>query len=199
MIAADLFVPNVLSSAASCPSMVAEDAIVEAAVKFLADTGLWRDAGGPAVVVPTRRDVTVTYNGARIHLITKVTLDGTPLKGVSPLDIIGDAEGTPTGYAVLADKKIRLNKIPSESGLLYFEAILVPSGTDLPDLLVDYRDAVVAGALARLHAQASAPWFNEQLAAERDRQFDEHIRKSKLDVATGFGRADLRVRNRPFV
>lgn len=202
MIQAESFLPDVIPSLAGCPDAVAEREIETAACEFLRETGLWREEIGPIFGIPGMREYALPdVPGGRVHRVVGVRRGGEMLKAVPVADAAAGVEGSPTSFSVLATQRLRLHPTPdrSEEGAYYVDAVLVPSGRDLPEFLIDYREEVQAGALARLLAQMNTAWYSPDGAIAYRSAFDARIKAARVEAIRGHSNAPLRVKPARFV
>lgn len=195
MIAASDFLPDVWPHFRRCPDFMIERQIAQAAQKFLRETSLWRETL-MVLAAPGSRDIDLPHGDDwRAHTVLSASrVPGGPLDAVAVERIGGSECGIPTGYAVLSDRRIRLNRSPDELVRIAIEAALVPTGDNLPAFLTDYRDEIVAGTLARLYAQKAETWADPLLADQYESQFRNCIATARFNAARGNSGAELRVR-----
>ena len=195
MIAASDFLPDIWPHIRRAPDFMVERNIVHTAQEFLRETGLWRESL-MVMAAPVSRDVELpVFDHWRVYTILSVArVPGGPLDAVTVERIGMGEKGAPTAYAVLADGRIRLNRIPNALVRLEVEASLVPTGDRLPAFLVDHRDDIKAGTLARLFAQEGEAWADPVRSAEYESRFRGGIASARIKAARGNSSAELRVR-----
>lgn len=202
MITSSDFLPDIAPSVPGCPVPRLLMEVRNTAAELLRDSGLWREEIGPLILVSGLRDYLVSVpHEARLARVVGVRMGGQQLRPIPLADARGGVSGTPTGFAVLADMRIRFYPEPDSSDLpdAWVEVHLANSGDDLPDFLADRREAITSGALARLLVQQNTTWYNPQLGAEHLRRFRAMVADARIDGNRGHSNASLRVRPRRFV
>lgn len=95
--------------------------------------------------------------------------------------------GDPTTYAESADR-IYLHPIyPNPAGVVNLHVVLVPlqSSMSFPDHIEErWREALVAGASARLLMHSNKPWTNENKAMLLQQKFDLAVRDARQNAAS---------------
>lgn len=112
--------------------------------------------------------------------------------------------GNISAYYLLPDMKIKLLPMPSadDAGkIARVYSVFMPAleATEIPSVLMDRNaEVLIDGAKAKLLSIANQPWTNPQQAAYYDQNFKLGVTKSRIDVETDYGRADLAVTRRRF-
>lgn len=203
------FLQGVLPEVGSCPVFVAERAVRDAAIQFLAATKIWQEkqtpytitAATPAfpfilAVANTRVAQIMTavdVNGDEVQILTAERCDELYPKWKTGLS--GNIEALtqldPDNFYVIPQ--------PSSSTTLLLVVALQPTraATQGPDFLLDdYYDAICNGAKSRLMLMNNASWANPQLAAVNKKFFDDQVTAAMARRNRAFGRAATRVRAR---
>lgn len=165
-----------------CPVPVVDQAIVRAAIKFCAETGVWRYSHAQVTAV----EATTAYAfaplaGAKVERVLAAWLDGLPLVVKNATDMLGvsdwkTATGDPTCLVVLNDSQFRL--YPMGAGVVNIDVTLKParSATTIDDDIFEaHVDAIADGALATLMAYPGKPWSSADLSVWHGGKFDDAI------------------------
>lgn len=193
---ASAFLSRVLPDVPGCPDVLATQAIMDAAIEIFDETHIWEVTSDPirlSNLEDTYEPDAVT--GARIGKIKKVWCGQREVIFKTPsglTDALPDWQtarsSEPTYYTSPDGVSVRVHPMPfSVNGAtITILASYVPkddmSGTTspvIPDALgMRYRDAIVAGAKARLMVVPERKWSNERLAGYYQTQFDN----AKADI-----------------
>lgn len=116
----------------------------------------------------------------------------------------GTHVGEPNGYLRLANATIRLDRVPAqdEANGLRAIAFLMPTEntTDVPEhFWFEHREGVVAGAVARLKAQANKPWFDPETQSSFARQHAVSVEASRIRVFKKYGDGEQRATGRRII
>jgi hypothetical protein len=106
------------------------------------------------------------------------------------------------GQSAFLDTESRLHMVPiaTEAGLtIMVDAALAPTedGTVLPGLLLEYKETIGKGALARIYDIPDTTWYNEAQAYKKQAEFDNRIQTMALRVSRGFSSAKIRSSSAP--
>jgi hypothetical protein len=179
--------PYVLPDVANCPMPIVDQAIVRAAIRFCAKTGVWRYTHATQAVV----EATVAYSfappaGAKVERVLAAWLDGQPLTVKNATDLLGVADwttetGTPKYLVVLSDSQFRV--YPLGAGDVDMEVTLKPAraATTIDDNVFEtHVEAIASGALEILLAKPGKPWSKPEHAAHHKGKFEEAIADAEI-------------------
>lgn len=180
--------PYVLPDVANCPMPIVDQAIVRAAIRFCAETGVWRYTHATQAVV---EEATTAYSfapptGAKVERVLAAWLDGQPLTVKNATDMLGVADwttetGTPTCLVVLSDSQFRV--YPLGDGDVDMEVTVKParSATTIDDNVFEtHVEAIASGALEILLAKPGKPWSSPELAAYHKGKFEDAIADAEI-------------------
>lgn len=110
------------------------------------------------------------------------------------------ATGAARGYIVPDENDVRLVPTPAEaiaSGLVVKVALApLSTATTCPDIIFNkWRDAITAGALARLMMSPKKPYTNLQLGRSKEAEFNGWVTNAGMKATQAGTRARLRVRS----
>lgn len=186
------FRPEVRPFVGSCPTVIIDNAIRNAAIEFCDYTYTWREVLDAARVRDgvADYDIDAPANGRLVHVLyvahsgvrvlptTEMTLD-------TMEDGWRSSEAETAAYYYMPDRStIRLSLTPttSESRALEITATFKPTvdALVLPNgLYDDHREAISHGALMRLFDMDGEKWANPAAAEKRRALFDISKRKEK--------------------
>lgn len=174
--------PYVQPHVVGCPVPLVDQAILRAAIRFCAETGVWRHTHVPLAVV----EATTAYSffpppGAKVERVLAAWLDGQPLTVKNATDMLGVADwttetGTPECLVVLSDSQFRV--YPLGDGGVDMEVTLRPSrdATTIDDDVAEaHIEAIADGALEILMAYPGKPWSSPEYAAYHKGKFENAI------------------------
>ena len=194
------FEPYVLPYVPSVPLPMFEQMVRLAAVEFCRRTLIWTETLPEAItdVDTDFYDLDRPTDSTIIKAIS-VSLDGQPVTLTTyaqGLEMLRDFT-LQCGQFGFLDTESRLHLVPiaTEAGLtIKIDAALAPTedGTVLPGLLMQYKETIGKGALARIYDIPDTTWYNEAQAYKKQEEFDARIQKMALRVARGFSSAPLR-------
>lgn len=184
---------------------MAFQAIRDTAIDFCERTLRYR-YNHPAIdVVAATSSYTLTpESGARICDILAVRYNGLPIDPANDADLDDlyadwrTVAGPVVAYqGVLDMNAVKLVRTPDASltGGLSVEVAQAPvsNATTVPDWMFNrYRDGLVAGTLARLHALPAKPWTDNGLAVYHGHLYDQAIGRANTDKAQADTRKRLR-------
>lgn len=174
--------PYVQPHVPGCPVPIVDSAILRAAIRFCAETGVWRHTH--ATVTADADTVLYAFAppaGTKVERVLAAWLDGAPLTVKNATDMLGVADwktrtGTPKKLVAMNDTHFRL--YPIGAGEVDLEVTLKPSrsATAIDDAIFEaHVDAIADGALEILFAYPQKPWTNPELALYRGGQFEKAI------------------------
>lgn len=179
--------PYVLPDVANCPMPIVDQAIVRAAIRFCAETGVWRyTPATQPVVEDTTTYIFVPPAGAKVERVLAAWLDGVPLTVKNATDMLGMQDwqtetGTPEYLVVLSDSQFRV--YPLGAGDVDMEVTLKPSraATTIDDNVFEtHVEAIASGALEILLAKPGKPWSSPDHAAYHKGKFDNAIADAEI-------------------
>lgn len=170
------FFPRVIPYVPGCPEPFAAQAIIDAAIQFCEDTLCLRETLDAAVAPAGERfldlDLPSGHQLARVLMVRRGDVVLTPLPFDNGQAMLGDESlGSPTDYYIArADETTRLGvfPLPQAATTLNVTAALKPlrkTTTLHSELFERHLDAVVDGALTRLHAVPDQPFTDAARSA----------------------------------
>lgn len=201
--------PDVQPHVAECPIVIMEHELRRAAQAFFEGSRVWKVTLDPVPVVAGQKTVTIAPTDPEQDLVRIETAwyDGKPLPVYSAdeMDASFDEDwqehtGDPMAVTQMIPGVARLYPVPVSDAAtgLKCRVSVRPSdtATGIPDeLRVKYKEAIAAGAKARLMLYPNKPWSNVDLGVAMAAAFDAAIGKSNIDAARSLGRA--RIASRP--
>lgn len=207
--------PRLLPSVPGCSDPLARQALLDAAIEFCEETQIVRVttdpmflAGGDAtytVGVPTDQRVVLTQRA----WYGKTELRPAPSSAIGNIGVyvpatVTDQTQVPQFFIESAPGEISLYPTPGTLAdeLLTFRVATKPSrsaATVENVLFEDWSEALVAGALMRLHAIPDTPFFSDGHAMRRAMQFQLAISRARSEAQRGRVRGSLTVAPRRFV
>lgn len=193
------WVPFVQGELPNCPRALMIDAIRQSVIDFCQRTQFWR----------YRMDsMTTQANVAQYELDTPanctmvsvraLSFDGRSLTERNIDDLDNDSPqwraraGRPDHYVFLDPNTIILSAIPADSGLVMDATVTLKPTQDSAwcddSLFAEYRDAIAAGAMARLMLTAGKPWSDPQLAQLKQQSFITSTESASDRALRGLGR-----------
>lgn len=199
--------PLVARGAANAPNFVIEAAVREAAIELCERTDVYQ-LEETVYLEPDFDEYQVTppegYEVCHLLDMTLVTgnakLSPTSLKGLRD-EQRRLPQGTPAFYASLDNVMFFVAPKPSvaQEMAVIFSVKPTEAATGIPDTIGnEYREAIAAGALTRLLAQADTPWRDMQMSQVHGRAFRREVSRIARTVKYGFGGASLRAYHREF-
>lgn len=197
------WLPQVLPQLQDCPAIVAERAILMAAIQFCQQTNVvrWDDYF-------TASDATHSYPldtpaGTAVQRIERVAFDGQALPPLPIEDAELDfptwrnvvAPGRPQGFTQSEPGSIVL--LPCQAGRVDFTVSLAPTPTanSLPDVLASkFFYGIAAGAVAQLKSMVGTSWYDPDGIAWQQSQFAQAIADGLHLVNHGQHRVKRRTR-----
>ena len=212
MLNLDVFLPRLLPSAPGCPDPMARQALLDSAIEFCEETNLVRVTTDPQyttgaavyeVDVPPSQKVALTqraWYGKRELMPAMSSM-------VSNVDaytlVTADPHQVPHSFLESAPGEITLFPAPGAlaTELLTFRAVTKPSrtATQVADVLFeDWAEAIVAGALKRLHSIPDTAFFSDSHAARRAAEFQLGINRARAEAQRGRVRGSITTAPRSF-
>lgn len=204
MASLDLFMSRLMVWVPSCPRPLAEQSLLDTAIDFCRETSVVRYTVGPATVAPgspsyalplpaqvrLSRILWATYQGRQLPLV-----DSTPSDG---------ATGAPSQLASVNRTTVEVYPAPAQIDplALVVHVAVEPtrSATQLPDeLLDDWCDAIVAGAVSRISYIPDQPFTNPTVAIEATMRYRQQLNRAKADAGGPRVVSNSRVRPHPLV
>jgi hypothetical protein len=191
----DLIVPDL----PGCPLAIVDNALRQAAILFCEMSLAWRATlADVAVVAGTNTYPYVPPSGAVVHAITYAAFNGEEIAahtGESDLRIWDwrNQTGTPE-YVLGGATSLILVPNPDAAGTLSLIVALkpMPTATGIDDdIFNEWRDAIIAGALARLMMSPKKPYTDAQMASFHQMQFFTKTGTAGMRVARSYTRAPL--------
>ena len=214
---ASAFLSRVLPDVPGCPDVLALQAVMDAAIEIFEETQIWAPpAGSPVTLQNAVSDYGPTIPaGARVGRIKSVWCGTRQLDKRTPgnlSDVLPDWQtaksSEPTYYTLVDTDTIRVYPMPDSvtGASITIHASYVPlddlsghSNPTIPDEYgVRYRDAIVAGAKARLMIVPDRKWSNERLAGYYKTQFDNALAEIKTHAIHAQLPGTITVRPRAF-
>ena len=174
--------PYVLPHVPGCPTPLADNAILRAAIRFCAKTGVWRaDLAPVAAAVDTVQYAFAPPTGAKVERVLAAWIDGDPLTVKNATDMLGVRDwqtytGTPKTLVVLNDTHFRL--YPIGAGDIDLQVSLKPArnATAIDDAVFEaHVDAIADGALEILFGHPGKPWSSPDLTLYHKGEFERAI------------------------
>lgn len=165
------FVPEIAIHVSECPSILIELAVRQAAIDFCHASRIYRTTVSDMDTVAGERDYgLVLPPDTTIVALEWLTLDGGDLEVASSRLLSKSDVGTPThGYATGALLHLSPTPLHSVVGVVSAEVSVKPThaATELPDEVVnDYNQAIIDGALARLLRIPGKAWTDPNAAGD---------------------------------
>lgn len=203
------FLPRLLVYTPACSEPLAEQALLDSAIDFCERSCAIRYTADP---IPVEEGVTdyvlwAPTNDQTVTRVLKVFLDDHPIEAVmaEKRTPVPDSPAYPSGYTIIEDDlglTIRLNQIPDKAYTLVAELALRPTKTarHLDDqLYLNWMDAVVNGALARLYAVPGQPFSNESSSMYYAMKAAKLTNSARIEGSYGRVRGSMAVKPRPFM
>lgn len=200
--------PDLLPLVPGVPNVLAKQELLRAAQAFFSATKSWKviEVPRPVTAGTATIDATPLDAGMEMVEIRNVNYDGKDLELMS-LDGVrakyGEGwetrTGTPGTAVTITPAIYRLFPIPDQNATTGVVHTIVVSPSDTAagvqdDLAVMFRDAILAGAAARLKLKTGMPWADPQGAAAYGAAFDSACGVGQAKAARGFSRARIAAR-----
>ncbi len=193
------FLPDVLPHVPNCPIPVAEHEIRRAAQHLLAGSRAWKVPLEGITVEAGDSVVSVLPEDPKQSLVRveQVALDGRLLQAASVYEMpsLGGGDwsaktGSPIRYLQVAPHEIILWPTPDSVANARVTLSVQPSDTasGIPSgFATMFREAIVAGAKARLMLMPGAPWENQAAGAVSAAIFSARLDSAHYLAATSYG------------
>lgn len=196
---------DVLSQAQDCPKVVAVNEIRKAAIELCEKSAVWTRNHDPIDTFRNGNEYEMddTPTDAVADRLLDAKLDGRPFYVGTPRDLfIYEGEtGLPIVCTVVRPGVVSLAPVPEDSHTLLLRVAYKPSNgaNEMDDeVLWQWRDTIINGALFRLKMMVNKPWSDPQAAAVHKQFFDGGVRNAKLKAVTGYGNTSKAVKLRRF-
>lgn len=197
---------SIAASLPNCPNPVVDRDIVLAAREFCEETGVWQDDMSVISTVSGQQIYPLPYSGAQVVRPVKrsVTFAGAPLEQIAFTEASrlypawrSTNSSDVFAFVMLSPRELALIDIPDLSNeQIKLRAVLRPlvGAITLPDILAqDWREAIIAGALARLYEMNKDPWGDTQMAAYHRSVYMRERSQAIAAVSRGYDRGEARV------
>lgn len=210
MISVSEFLSDISMSIGNVHDGIIERAVTGAAIEFCDRTGIWQDDLDPFVIQPNVAEYPLSFDTTQKVLIvlTEVAIDGHEVFPTTLTDLRGQQThwqtlktARPTHYFLPEPRVIRFFRAPNEiaTGDVVLTGRFKPTrkARHIPHVLYDgYYDAIVNGALGRLHSMKGRAWYSPADASESKRIFNEQADIAKIRVSRSGTTATPRTRIR---
>lgn len=206
--------PRLLPSVPGCSDPLARQALLDAVIEFCEETQIVRVTTDPTYLTGGASVYTVDVPSGQRVVLTQRAWYGTTELAPMPASMIGsvsvftgsdpaDAAQFPRYFLESAPGEVGLYPTPGPlaNELLTFRVATKPSrsASSVENVLFeDWSEAVVAGALMRLHAIPDTPFFSDGHAMRRAAQFQLAISRARSEAQRGRVRGSLTVATRAF-
>lgn len=173
--------PRIQLELPECPPYVIAEALRDVAIDFYRETLAWRARDvALTTTVAEQRDYTVTVpSGAALAGLPAVWVDSKEANELAPGqedDDEPDDTSSTVRVRVTGDDTIIISPAPNDAGLAVVATVAYRPAADATGLLstryLEHRDAIEAGALARLMRQQGKAWSNPGDAVARMRDYE---------------------------
>lgn len=204
------FMPDIAPWVGGCPTIMIEQAILNATIEFCRESLWWRVDHDPITAMPSVSEYDLSApSGSAIIRPVSATFEGDdlPPKDTNWLDAnVTDwqtDEGNIYYFNVPSHGTVRLVRIPEK---LYLNALrvrmaLMPSrtATTIDDTIYNHHyETIGHGAKARLMAVPDKPWSNPGEAAYYAGLFEQAVSKARIEAEMGYAGATQSVKWREF-
>ena len=187
------FYPEVLTYAMSCPHLVVDAKVREAAIEFFQRTRAWVEWLDPVIAL----DGQIEYDfdvpiGSDVSRVERATVDGKPIDIISYRAAPNDwtRVDLPDQGIVSRDlTTFRLGNAVAAGLSIQVQVTLTPSrtSTGIPDDLFDkYHYDIAHGAKAKVLAIAGAEFYKPDVAMLEHTMFESAIATNNVDAWRGF-------------
>lgn len=202
----DLFV-YVLSEVPGCPEFTAERAIRDACIDFCARTDIYRAEVQTLIVSAGITEYELDApTGTEPNHVKGILRAGRPLTASTYEDVITLIElsdrSYPQVYAQYDNANLLIGPKPAERETLKVLYTLKPtqSSTSIPDTIgLEWREALVSGALFRLQMMSGQPWLNPNAANANAQIYERAVAKAIRQAKYGHSGSPLTVTPREFI
>ena len=212
MLNLDVFLPRLLPSAPNCPDPTARQALLDAAIEFCEETSIVRITTGPqytagtavyTVGVPASQKVALTQRAWYGQRELMPALSSMVANVDAYTSVTADPYQEPHSFLESAPGEVTLFPAPGAMAtqMLTFRVATKPSraATSVADVLFeDWAEAIVAGALKRLHAIPDTSFFSDGHAMRRATEFQLGINRARAEAQRGRVRGSIQTTYRAF-
>lgn len=203
----DLY-PEIIPDVPQCPFPMVDRAILNAAIEFCAFSDVMQvdlpdfdtvaDQAVYDLIYDAANDVTNLLT-ARCETWEIYPISTTELGARGAFEAIS---GAPVRYWHPTPDTIRLYPIPNDAYSINSIRAAIrpkPDATTIDDFLTTkYREAIAAGALARLLNRPNQPWTDKEAARDKKAEFEDAKGSARIEALKNFTTADLFVKPRKF-
>jgi len=188
--------------AQQCPDATIDKYLIEAVREFCRQS-LYYQATQISNVVSGQSVYTLSPStGEEVHAIAGLEVDGVTYKSLDQSDI-GRNDYTITGYQFEPPNYLNISPVPTANitNGLEIRLVLLPSEstTTIPDSVYrNYKEIIVAGALAYILSQQNEAWSNPELAQFMLQRFEVGFKQAKGERMRGFRNGPISIRPRTF-
>ena len=164
--------PDIIPMVSSCPDTLIENAIRSATIELCEKAGVYQVELDPVTTIANLFEYDLEPpSGTTVHEILWITYDGTDLEPITsalleqriPEWRQSGNEGTPEYFVKQSQSLFYLAPVPNVTKVssVLIRAILKPTHTSTScsdDVMNDYRDTLINGALTRLLRMPSREW-----------------------------------------
>jgi len=195
--------PDVLPQVMGCPDTLVENNIRSAAIEFCEKAEVYRTELDPITAVAEKYEYDFDApSGTVVHRIEWMTYEGGDLEPLTSslleqrLPEWRDRTGKPTYYVQQSSEAFYIAPTPASNASLAIrvKAVLKPTHTSSAcdnDVMNNYRDAIVNGALFRLLRMPNKDWTDLSAAGVYGSLFNEAIARAS-EIARGANTAVAR-------
>lgn len=185
----------------NCPSLMAVQALSDAARDFFTRSRAWRKTVEVALQQGTHTYEPDAGAGALWIGLNRADIGAKPLDPVAVDAAIDHSiEDKPRYYGSEDGEKVVLYPTPDGAYTLNLTLECIPAigGTEIPDaMLAKYAKFLAHGAAADLLNQEGYPWYNPGKAAFHKAKFEEGVNDAAVAMEVGHTRASQSVHMRP--
>jgi hypothetical protein len=206
MVSINIFLPRLLPSVLGCSEPLALQALLDAAIEFCVETHIVRMTPDPRPIIPgvSAYEVDVPMQ-QRVALVQRAWYGKTALQPalssmISNVDAYAPVappdDQVPNSFFESAPGEVSVFPTPGSKadGQLVFRVATQPtrSATQVEDILFDdWVEAIVHGALKRLHMVPDTPFFSDVHASRRASMFQLEISRARAEAQRGRIRGSL--------
>ena len=215
MLNIDVFLPRLLPSVTGCTEPLARQALIDSAIEFCEETGVVKVTTDPMPLASGVSAYTVDVPTQQAVVTVQRAWYGTRELTAAPLSMISESQmytgstqvatdQVPTHFAEYGPGEVSLFPTPGAgaNALLVFRVTTKPtrSATSVEHALFeDWAEAIVAGALRRLHSVPDSPFFSDPLAMRQAGIFQLWISRARQEALRGRVRGSMLIAHRAFV
>lgn len=199
--------PRLMPYVTGCSEPLAQQTLVDAAIAFCEEAQVLREPLEPVTTSAgaAAYDIELPSQQALVRILTAY-VDGQLIQP-TPIELTPPADGFPgrpmTYYVTRVDGTPALNlyPVPDAAYKVGLVAALAPvrTATQFPDdLATTWADAVVWGALMRLHAMPAQPFTDAAAAGNAALMYASRVKRARLEGNVSRVQGSLRVSMRAF-